>query len=126
MPFERWFIVVRMRLRSLAGSRRADREAEEELAGHVARQIEANLAAGMEPGEARTAALRSFGGVAQHQEALRDARGLTLVSDGIRDIGYALRVFARRPAFAFAATAMLALGIGLATAMYAAVKGVFL
>jgi hypothetical protein len=57
-----WFTVVFARLRGLFGHHRLERELDEEVRFHVEMQIEDNLKAGMNPEEARYAALRSFGG----------------------------------------------------------------
>ena len=54
---------LRMRLRSLVGSRQLDADLDEELGYHVERQVELNIAAGMAPDEARRAARLEFGGV---------------------------------------------------------------
>ena len=51
------------RLRTLLGRRRMEQELDEELQYHIERQVELNIEQGMAPGEARAAALRSFGGV---------------------------------------------------------------
>ena len=64
------------RLRSVLFRRRLEQELDEELQFHLERQIEANIKQGMAPGEARTAALRLFGGVEQTKEACREAHGI--------------------------------------------------
>ena len=91
MAIERWLLVLRQRVRSLVAGRRLDRELDEELAAHVEQQIAANVAAGMPPADARTAALRAMGGLQQQKEKARDARGWTIATDLVRDARYAAR-----------------------------------
>jgi predicted permease len=118
MRLLRWFSVVRLRLRSLFRGRLVDRELDEELDEHVRQQTEANLAAGMPPDLARTAALRALSGIERVKEECRDHRGLSIVEHVARDVGLALRQLARQPVFAAAAILSLALGIGANTAIF--------
>ena len=57
-----WARVVAARLRGLFERKRLERELDDEVRFHLEMQIEDNLKAGMDPAEARYAALRSFGG----------------------------------------------------------------
>ena len=75
MTLDRLLQIVRLRLRSLVAGAAVDRELDEELRDHVERQVEAHIARGMTPEEARTLALRALGGVEQRKEEMRDARG---------------------------------------------------
>ena len=50
------------------------REVDEELAFHLERQVEANVAAGMTAEEARRQAAIAFGGVERAREQCREAR----------------------------------------------------
>ena len=74
MFLERWWYVLR--LRSLLRRDRMDRELDDELAYHIEQATQEYLAQGLSAREARTAALRRFGGVAQRREACRDERRL--------------------------------------------------
>jgi len=112
-------------LRGLLQRRRVGRELDEELAFHVEMEVEANTARGMSPADARRAALRDFGGVVQTQEAVRDVRVLSIESVW-QDIQHAVRVLAARPGFAMAVVGMLALAVGLTTAMFTVVDALIL
>jgi putative ABC transport system permease protein len=104
-------------LRGLLQRRRAEREIDDELAFHVEMETQANVARGMTPAEARRAALCAFGGAAQAKEAVRDVRTLRIESVW-QDVRHASRMLASHPRFTLAAAGMLALAIGLTTAMF--------
>jgi predicted permease len=118
MSAERWLTTLRLRWRSLVGGRELDRELDDELSFHIDRQVELNIANGMTPEAARTAALRSIGGVEQRKEEMRDERRVAVVENVVRDIRMAFRQLAKQPAFTVAAILSLALGIGANTAIF--------
>ncbi|MBL9205813.1 MAG: ABC transporter permease [Opitutaceae bacterium] len=113
------------RLRSLffrigAFARRRSLEAEmnAELQAHLEDLTERHLAAGLTPTEARQAAQREFGGVAQLQEQARDARSVVWLEHLVRDFGYAVRSLRKNPGFTFVVAFTLALGLGVNTALF--------
>ena len=112
-----------LRLRSLFRSTRVERELDDELRFHLEEQIARDVAAGMSPADARAAAQREFGGVDQIKEACRDERRVAVFDHLTRDLRYALRALRREPGFSVVAIATIALGIGVATAMFAIVHG---
>lgn len=94
----------------------------EEMAVHLEMQEAANRAAGMASEEARYAARRQFGGVAQVQERCREQRGWCWL-DGLRgDLRLACRQIAKSPGFAAMAILIAALGIGAATSMFSVIN----
>ncbi len=122
----RWISRLRLKLRSLFIRRTVEHELDEEMRFHLGKRIEENIATGMEYGDARTQALRDFGGMAQVKEECRDARGLNLVENLVKDIRFALRVMGRNPGFAITIVLTMALGIGVNTALFSVFNAVAL
>ena len=59
---------------------RADRDLDDEVAGHLAEAADDYVARGLSPQEARDAALRDFGGVTQVKQVHREMRRLTFMN----------------------------------------------
>lgn len=118
MHLERLLDILRLRLRSLLRRHTVEQELDRELQFHLEQEMEANLLRGAAPSEARSAALRRLGGVAQIQEECRDVRRTNYLDNFFRDLRYAVRVLAKAPVFTLTATATLGLGIGANTAIF--------
>jgi hypothetical protein len=71
-----WIRIPLSRFAALFRHRNLDADLDEELRAHIDLAITDNLQRGMSTQEARTAALRAFGGVTQTRESYRIQRGL--------------------------------------------------
>ena len=109
------------RLRALVRRSAVERELDDELRFHIERQTAQNIAAGMPPADARTAALRTFGGVERRKEEIREARGVSLIEHFVQDLTYALRGLRAKPGFTFAVVLTLGLGVGANAAMFSVI-----
>src|SRR5215203_4122573 len=103
-----------------------DQELDDEMRFHLERDIEQNVNSGMTPEDARYAALRSFGGLDQSKEESRDARGVGMIENILRDTSYSLRVLLKNYAFTIGVILTLALGIGANTAIFSFANGILL
>src|SRR5437879_13727806 len=113
---------VRLRLRSLFRRPNVEFELETELRFHLDQLIEENISSGMPPEEARQAAQRMIGGIAQHKEECRDMRRVKFVEDLVQDVRYTIRSLAKRPGFTGVVVATLARGIAATTALFTLVQ----
>ena len=74
MKMMRWVTTIPLRVRTLFRKRRVERELDEELQFDLDRQVEAMMAEGLSPVEARRVAMKSLGGVERQMERCRDVR----------------------------------------------------
>ena len=116
--------VLRFRVRSVLRRDRADADLARELREHLERQVEENVARGMTPAEARQAALATFGGVQNVREEARDARGVAVIENLLRDFRYTLRALLREPMLLVAAMLSIALGVGGNIAIFSLARAV--
>jgi predicted permease len=115
-----------VRLKSLFGRGRLEKELDLELQYHLDMLVEQNLKAGMSSLEARRAALRAFGPVAGIKDDVRDTWLSRFLETAAQDIRYGLRNLARNPGFALTVLLTMALGIGANSAIFSVVNGVLL
>ena len=126
MLWERWWYAWRIRLRALLDRDGADRELDDELQHHVAREIEARRANGVPAAEARRQALAALGGLAPTREHVRASRFGASLEEGVRDVRHGLRLLRRHPGFTLATVLTLTLAIGATTAIFSVVDAVLL
>jgi predicted permease len=101
-----------------------DRDIQAELASHLEMRIEDNLAAGMDPKQARRDALLRFGNPVVIKERTTEVDAALLFESLWADTLYALRQMRRSPGFAITAVLTLALGIGANLAVFQLLYGV--
>jgi predicted permease len=106
------------RLRALFDRQTADAELDEELRYHLDRETERNVASGMSPDDARSAARRAFGNPTIAAENARDALRWKPVEEVRQDVLYAMRAFRRAPTFVATVVVTIGLGLGLMTAAF--------
>ena len=115
----RWASIIGLRLRSLLQRNSVEYDLDEELQYHLERQIDENVAAGMNRNEARHAALRTISGLTQRKEECRDMRGFNFIDSFTRDFQYAMRQLRKNPGFTATAILVLALGMCASVAIFA-------
>src|ERR1700744_1711053 len=122
----RWFERSRMAVLSLFRRERETARLNDELQFHLEQQVSENIAKGMSPAEARSAALRKFGNPALLRDQARSTWSWNWVETGVRDVRYGVRALARSPGFALIAILVMALGIGATTSLFTIVRAVLL
>jgi predicted permease len=115
-----------MKALMLLRRRNAAARLDQELQFHLEQQVAENLAAGMEPAEARSAALRLFGNPTLLREEAQSSWSWNSLGKAWRDLRYGARTLRRSPGFAMLAVTVMALGIGATTSLFTMVRSVLL
>jgi predicted permease len=105
-------------LRNLVRRTALEQDLDAELAAAIDALAEEKRRQGLPAHEAVRQAAIEMGGVEQVKERVRDVRAGSVIDGVWSDARFAMRLFARQPAFALVAVATLALGIGATTTVY--------
>jgi predicted permease len=97
-----------------------------EFAFHLEQQIADNVNRGMDPEQARVAAIRLFGNPAMVEEQTRSEWTWNWLEGVWRDLRYGARTLFRSPGFSLTAILVMALGIGATTSLFTIVRSVLL
>jgi macrolide transport system ATP-binding/permease protein len=114
------------RLRNLVRRRNLESDLDEELDYHLQMQIAENVRKGMSFADARSAALRQFGGVARIKESYRESHRLPVLQVLWQDVRFGFRMLRLNPGFSSIAILCLTLGIGANAAVFSWIEGILL
>ena len=116
------------RLLNLFRRRPLERELDAELQAYLELDIDQNIRRGMAPKEARRTALARLGGLEMTtiKEQCRDVHRFRALDDLWRDFQFGFRRLHARPLLAVVAVAVLAIGIGANTAIFALLDALLL
>ena len=105
---------------------RKDEDLAEEINSHLAHEQDANAARGLPPQEARRQANLKFGNPRSTRERVWSYRSLPWLEDLWRDLRFVLRSLAKTPGFTAIALIVIAVGIGVNTAVFSVINTVLL
>ncbi|MGH9772589.1 MAG: ADOP family duplicated permease [Candidatus Acidiferrales bacterium] len=103
-----------------------DEDLDREIRSHLELEAKEQEENGVSPDEARYAAKRALGNTTQVKENAREAWGWSGTGHLLRDLGYAIRMLRKNPAFSIVAVVSLALGIGANTAIFSLIEGIWM
>ena len=99
---------------------------QDEIAEHLAFQVEENMRAGMSHAEARRQAVTKLGAAGAIREHHHAEQSLPLSENPLFDLRYAVRMLLRSPGFSFIAIATMAPGIGATITIYSVMDATLL
>jgi putative ABC transport system permease protein len=112
---------LRLLFRSLFLRRRVEEDLAAEFEFHLASRVSQLEASGLSPREAQRLARKEFGSTLLHAERCRDTRKLGWLESLVTDVRYSVRALWKEKLFSALSIGSLALGIGLATSIFAIV-----
>src|SRR5215469_5775664 len=118
-----WAQRLWIKLQRLFRRNRSARQLDDEIQFHLDQQIAENIATGMNPREARYAAMRTFGNATYLKEETRDTWGWIWLEQIAQDLHYAARMLRKSPGVPATVVITVALGIGVNTAMFSLLNG---
>ncbi|WP_263381821.1 ABC transporter permease [Granulicella arctica] len=115
-----------MHLQRFMHRRRKDADLAEEMSAHLAFEEDANTARGLQPKEAHRQARLRFGNPQTTREQVWRYRSIPWLDDIARDLRFVIRSLAKTPGFSIIAILVIAVGIGVNTAVFSVINTVLL
>lgn len=111
-------------IRSVSRRNELERDMEDEMRFHRQTFEDDLIASGKSRTEARRRARLEFGSIEAAKEECREAKGLSMLDEIMRNVRYASRLLRRAPGFAASVIGTLALCIGVNTAIFSIVDAI--
>jgi len=115
-----------MNLKRFFNRTRRDEDFAEEIESHIRHEEDANLARGLSPDEARRQAHLRFGNPRSAREREWQYRSFPFLERLKQDLSFSLRGLRKTPAFTIIAVLVIAVGIGVNTAVFSVIDAVLL